>query len=267
MLPLDPLGVGTAEGDVSPEDVFNPILYKPMSNFGMSQLEARINYISTQHAGEPEADVAGNTAVVDVDTVTSEADEFPIYYGLLSETRNWRHANPQAGLEMRDLKPLVYEQLVNINQSNSPALDGLSAVGIPNQVFKGASKPLPWLNCTEYVSPVEGYGSEPGFNVVPKNAESHVPEVHVVVGAIIIPPSRLHEMFYRMVVEWTIEFSSIRPLGEITDWIGLGNIAVYTHYKNYDYSNTKELLTGSSDTILEKDVSMASGNVDINKVM
>ena len=43
VLHLDPLGVGTSPGDVAPEDVFNPILYKAMSNKGMSQLEARIN--------------------------------------------------------------------------------------------------------------------------------------------------------------------------------------------------------------------------------
>ena len=40
VLPVDPLGVGLAEGDVAPEDMFNPILYSAMSNFGMSQLEA-----------------------------------------------------------------------------------------------------------------------------------------------------------------------------------------------------------------------------------
>lgn len=39
-LPLDPAGVGVnEEGTVSPEDVFNPILYKAVSNQSLSNLE------------------------------------------------------------------------------------------------------------------------------------------------------------------------------------------------------------------------------------
>lgn len=162
VLPLDPLGVGTAEGDVAPEDVFNPILYKAMSNKGMSQLEARIN---AMRAGAPAGvDIDGNLASVDTDDTTSEADEFPVYYGLLSNTHDWKHANPQAGLSMNKLKPLVYEMVYNVGDAPRSFIDGQEGdysapnpsdtstgrVLVPYERIVGKAKEFPFLNCTSY---------------------------------------------------------------------------------------------------------------------
>lgn len=280
VLPMDPLGVGLAEGDVAPEDLFNPILYKACTNFGMSQIEARIaSYPNNVDAG----DVNGNSAVVDVDSLTNKADEFGVYYGLLSNAHEWKHANPQSGLEMTNLKPLVYEMLYSIGDNTSaqtqgpnatmPAQDGAAGVA-SGWSFKGNSKPMPMINCTAY-SGTSG-SKNPGFylaqvgsvdNQLPDNAEQNVPAPKIVCGCIIVPPSRLHELFYRMVVEWTLEFSMIRPISEITDWTGLERMASLTHYQNYDYEATKAVLTGDSDSILESDTSLATANVDIKKVM
>lgn len=281
VLPLDPQGVGLAEGDVSPEDVFNPILYKACSNFGMSQIEARICALQATAGGS--RDVRGKTADVDVDTLTNLSDEFSIYYGMLSNAHGFRHANPQSGLEMNNLRPLVYEILYNIGD-NSP--DGKGAAGstdgspqapgptgsrlaVPMEHIRGNAKPIPFINCTSYGG---GY-LPPGFRVpdqdnVPiiNNCELDVPWINCVVGAIIVPPSRLHELFYRMVVEWTIEFSQIRPIGEVTDWNGLGVLGNQTHYQNYSYEATKEALTGTSETELKNDTCMVSTNASIQKV-
>lgn len=277
MLPLDPQGIGTSEGDVAPEDIFNPILYKAMSNKGMSQLEARINYLNS---GSQSLDVNGNSASVEVDDVTSVSDEFPIYYGLLSNTHEWKHANPQAGLSMSGLRPLVYELVYNIGDTSvgtsinaggsatAPDSDGVMTA-ITRQSIVGKAKEMPFLNCTTYSAsssiPVEHPGFA-GLNGL-SNAECEVPWINVVCGAIIVPPSRLHELFYRMVVEWTIEFSQIRPLSEITNWSGLAIVGNTTHYQNYSYSASKEAITGSADSILDKDSCMVSANVDVNKVM
>lgn len=86
-------------------------------------------------------------------------------------------------------------------------------------------------------------------------------------GAIIVPPSKLHELYYRMVVEWTIEFSHIRPIAEITDWLGLATLGSGTHWQNYSYTETKKAVTGTDESILEKDSCMVSANVDVNRVM
>lgn len=280
MLPLDPQGVGLAEGDVAPEDVFNPILYKAMSNKGMSQLEARINYLAHVPTS---ADVDGNTATVDVDDVTSSSDEFDVYYGLLSNTHDWKHANPQSGLSMSNLRPLVYEMVYNVGDQGTTTgelaypteYDAPNAFGSriagPVRGILGKAKEMPFINCTTFKgdaarNPFSPHSAE--TSNLPPNCELEVPWINVVCGAIIVPPSRLHELFYRMVVEWTIEFSALRPIGEITSWVGLGtDIGGFTHYQNYSYAATKEAVTGDKETILEKDSCMVSANVDINKVM
>ena len=276
VLPVDPLGVGLAEGDVAPEDLFNPILYKACSNFGMSQIEARIaSYPNNVDA----SDLNGNSAVVDVDSLTSLTDEFGVYYGLLSNAHEWKHANPQSGLEMRGLKPLVYEMLYSIGDNTGSQTQGANAnmiaqngdIGIASGwSFKGNSKPMPMINTTAYSSNSSIAGMAPSQTedaMYPRNHETTVPAPKIVCGCIIVPPSRLHELFYRMVVEWTLEFSMIRPLSEITDWTGLERMGNLTHYQNYSYETTKKVLTGDEETVLESDTSLASANVDIKKVM
>lgn len=277
VLPLDPKGVGLTEDDVAPEDIFNPILYKAMSNKGMSQLEARINLLAPTGG-----DIAGPSADVDVDSITNKADEFSVYYGLLSNAHDWRHANPQQGLEMRGLRPLVYDLVYNVGDNDGAVGAAISYFAAPKddgdkmlgnaQAILGSSKPMPFINCTSYSyhsAKTEGGSAQTGFINDPElyNAEVFVNSLPVMVGCIIVPPSRLHELFYRMVVEWTLEFSSIRPLCEITDFTDLGRIGDATHFQNYSYESTKKAITGDSTSILDSDSCMVSANVGIKKVM
>lgn len=276
MLPMDPQGIGTAEGDVAPEDIFNPILYKAMSNLGMSQLEARIS--SMAHV-PTNAEVDGDTATVDNNSVLSIVDsDFNIYYGLLSNTHDWKHANPQAGLSMTNLRPLVYEMLYNVGDMKPPHAPGYyeapDGTGLVSSVIKtsitGNAKPMPFINCTAYSRTADGGIAEPGFPTsaaAASNASIEVPWINVVCGAIVVPPSRLHQLYYRMVVEWTLEFSQLRPLSEIVTMGGIGSIGSESHYQSYSYSSTKEAITGTSDTVLDNDAAMVSANVNINKVM
>lgn len=287
VLPLDPQGIGLAEGDVAPEDVFNPILYKAISNIGMSQIEARITANSLDATGIAPVggvDVVGQTADVDVDTMSEFDDEFPLYYGLLSNAHGWKTANPQSGLEMRGLVPLVYEMLYNVGDNVSAVSGsgfGDTAFGapkpngtkqaVPVAGIRGNGKPMFFINCTSYSGTSGGNVEVPGFRInkdgtVLANAEVEVPWLNVVCGCIIIPPSRLHELFYRMVVEWTIEFSKIRPLSEVVSWAGLGVMAGITHYQNYDYETAKKAL-GVDAEVMNEDTCMVSTNVPIEKVM
>lgn len=287
VLPVDPLGVGLTEGSVAPEDMFNPILYKACSNFGMSQIEARLNSYSL---GSSIPDVAGPSADVEADDFfgLGATDQFQLYYGLLSNAHEWKHANPQSGLSMCGLKPLVYEVLANIGDGSatsdplgsfvsdtvakSPTVqaDQLGTTNIPVKYIRGNSKPMPMINCTAYspnssYNPFESKAAE--NHPLPQFQEFDVPAPKIVVGCIIVPPSRQHELFYRMVVEWTLEFSMIRPLSEVTNWAGLETFGDITHFMNYDYTVTKEALTGDKSTVLESDVSLSSANVDLKKVM
>lgn len=83
-----------------------------------------------------------------------------------------------------------------------------------------------------------------------------------------MPPSRRHELFYRMVVEWTLEFTAIRTIAEITHWGGLSSFGASQHYQNYNYSSAKAATVGEDvPEILEKEAAMVSANVDIDQVM
>lgn len=271
MLPLDPQGVGLTEGDVAPEDVFNPILYKAVSNFSMSQIEAFINRANTSSWV-----TRGDSLDATNDGLTS--DDFDIYYGLLADTNAWKHASPQAGLSMSKLRPRVYEMVYNTGENSG------DASGVPNsnpyfpqpddttqfaqniQQWRGESKPMPWLNCTA-PAPLTGSGfsfNAPGFAAdadagIPSNYQTSVPAPKVYCGVIIVPPSRLHQLFYRLVCEWTLEFSSIRSLGEIASFAGLGRIGGAQHVQ--DYSFDSKMLPDSTDLV---DVTEDSG---IHKVM
>lgn len=291
VLPVDPQGVGLAEGDVAPEDMFNPILYKAMSNKGMSQLEARINHLTH----EPQiGDIEGAGAMVMREDVTNREDEFGVYYGLLSNAHDWKKANPQAGLEMRGLRPYVYEMnyalgdqamglgeiepLINEYgqpENASPSQAGVRSVN-PIRGILGKAKPFPFLPCVQYSYQESKEGekassgfAKPGFPISPNidNCSVEVPWLNVVCGAIIVPPSRLHQLFYRMVVEWTIEFSTIRPLGDLTDWAGLNRIGDSTHFQSYSYEAAKEAITGDPKSELVNDTCMVSTNTEIKKVM
>lgn len=272
VLPLDPLGVGTTEQDVAPEDVFNPILYKAMSNFGMSQIDAYIN------AGGS-LSIAGATLDANNNGIDA-TDDFDLYYGLLSQTHEWKHANPQSGLQMSGLRPIVYETYQTIGDNTGSGASNPFPVIQPNdtistgqignlavQTFRGSAKALPMLNCLAPY-PTNGYPdtADPGFDVpanLPKNAMQDVPAPKIYCACILVPPSRLHQLFFRMVCEWTLEFSMIRPLAEITTWSGLKSLGATTHFMSYDYSSD------SKDSVLKEttDLVDTSEESGIHKVM
>lgn len=258
MMPLDPLGVGTSEGDVAPEDVFNPILYKAVSNWSMSQIDGYV------HTGLPNS--ALSSVEYDNDGITT--DDFALYYGLLSQTHEWKHANPQQGLLMSNLKPLVYETYQNIGQNGANGAVAIATQGnddgvggtISAQSFRGRPHELPMLNCTDVKVVSSAVQSTPAGFAEARNAQMDVPAPKIFVGCVIVPPSRLHQLFYRMVVEWTLEFSQIRPISEITTWTQLQALGTNTHWMSYDFGDAKSMPeeTGMVDT---------SADTGINKVM
>lgn len=265
MLPLDPQGVGLTEGDVAPEDVFNPILYKAVSNWSMSNIEKILHQMSgLNFTARGDSLDASNDGLTD--------DDFNIYYGLLSNTHEWKHANPQSGLEMKDLVPLVYEQLFSVGDNGIAATNGMTT-GTPSNVnygwkpdgsvsnfdsgvsFRGKPQRMPMINTTTVFSAATTTGqiSPPGFPTgtgtgVPNNAEIGVPAPRIYCGIICVPPSRLHQLFYRLVCEWTLEFSTLRPLSEIANWAGLANIGNAQHVMSYDFGTSK-ILTEQTELV------------------
>lgn len=281
MLPLDPLGVGTTEGDVAPEDMFNPILYKACSNFSMSQIEALVNSLQegAQWGARGDSIDSTNSGIL--------SDDFDVYYGLLSDTNGWKHANPQSGLTMSGLRPLVYEKVYTTGSTGETPVSGAYGDGFPSdgtsyavlgsgnrqlvseQSFKGKAKPMPWIPT---LIPTPSGTNPPvveltpgGFptseaNKQPGNSMTGVISPRIFCGIICVPPSRLHQLFYRLVCEWTLEFSGIRSFQEIVNWTGLTWIGSSSHIMDYDFSQSK---------ILSEDTDLVSTSEDsgIHKVM
>lgn len=270
MLPLDPLGVGTTEGDVAPEDVFNPILYKTVSNKSMDLIEQFIN---------KENDTVWTSRGDSLDATNNGllTDDFDLYYGLLSNTHDWKHANPQSGLQMNNVVPLVYEVLYNIGENNpgqntnASAPDAIGVDDSPQQItqsfFKGKAHPIPFMNCTvpQRASSTSVNNVYTGFNAQVSagrisNFQVGVPAPKVMCACLIVPPSRRHQLFYRLVCEWTLEFTAVRSIQEITNWSGVASVGNAQHVMDYDFGNSK-LLAESTDLV---DTSEDSG---IKKVM
>lgn len=263
----DPLQVGTTEGEIAPEDLFNPILYKACTNESFSLLESRI---LAMNSGIPIGigDVSGDTAKVETNNGTPYQDDFGVYYGLLADAHGWRHAMPQAGLQMTGLKPLVHEVLANFGMTPGEYNQVADPIYSPNgtgasdkdiivpRFMRGNAKPMPRIPTTAF--PSSNTELVPGFGSTNGNSETEVPSMRTLVGCIIVPPSRLHELYYRMVVEWTIEFSEIRSIIEIAGWAALNSVGENTHFQDYNY--------GSSKTVSDVK-SLAAANVDLDKVM
>lgn len=280
MEPADPLQIGTTEGTIAPEDMFNPILYKAVSNDAMSQIEARLHALGWTNE---DASIQGNQAVVDNDEVTTMADEFPVYYSLLSNRDGFRAANPQQGLQMTGLKPLVFETLSNVGiyGEDSVNFDYYRTIGKKStggleisthgvSYMRGNAKPMPKFPTTFItgVSPSTD-SATPGTNFQangmgdgnPSNEQIHMPRITPVFTAcIIVPPSRLHKLFYRMVVRTHLEFTEVRPITEIAGFYGLAvNYAGQVYYS--DYEDLSKRFASTRET--QVDVA----NADIKKIM
>lgn len=281
--PADPLQIGTEAGAIAPEDMFNPILYKAVSNASMSQIEYRMKGLVQSTTNT----IDGHQAVIDNDEVTTMADEFPVYYALLSNRDGFKTANPQQGFSMRGLVPLVFERLDNsgiaissqaasaIQGNSTPAMlknsDGsLYVGGVAIHSMRGNAKPMPRFPTTILTgaspqTPAGVQGTEFQYNGMgdgsPVNEQINMPEIPICYTAcIIVPPSRLHKLFYRLVVRTHIEFTEVRPISEIAGFYGLAS----SYYPEVYYNDYRELSKAIADKITTQvDVKSA----EIKKIM
>ncbi|MEM2002999.1 MAG: hypothetical protein QXT77_10170 [Candidatus Methanomethylicaceae archaeon] len=130
MLPADPLQIGVEAGDIAPQDMFNPILYKACSNDSMSNLLNKIYAAGgalDSSSWLNKNSVSAENGPTFTYSPTQDVDQFAMYYGLLSDTSGWKKAMPQAGLAMRGLVPITWSLLATQGQPNvSGSLGGSS---------------------------------------------------------------------------------------------------------------------------------------------
>ncbi|AJD07509.1 putative capsid protein [Odonata-associated circular virus 21] len=273
MLPADPLQVGVSSGDIAPQDMFNPILYKAISTESLSILEARIVGLQAQ----PSQNVFNGESVEKTDDATNMADDFAVYYALLSNRDGFRTASPQAGFSMKGLVPLVFEKYYPVGANSSSdgntaiirensAGNGLEVSTWSGRSMRGRAHPMPRFNTT-YVTGVSKAGEtgvnrqENGMtNGHPYNCQVEMPTIPIIyTGAIIMPPSKLNQLYYRMVVRTYIEFSEVRPIQEISSFAELATYYTPEVYGS-DYSTVAKTMTSQMAMV-------DTQNADITKIM
>lgn len=265
MLPADPLQVGVEAGDIAPQDMFNPILYKAVSNESMTNLEARLIRGVTA-----DTDVTGPSLVKE-DNVTTLTNEFNLYYSLLSDRDGFKTAMPQQGLSMKGLVPFVFDKYYNFgtNQAKTsdfvPILASNGNVSTMNAMsMRGRAHPMPRFNTTYLTSGNASSGTnnqriDNGMSDGnPKNNQALMPDIMPVYTAcIIMPPCKLNRLYYRLIVRTILEFTEIRPIQEVmalTD----GTYAPLVYQSDYDIQSEAMTSTlGMVDTM----------DADIEKIM
>lgn len=265
LLPADPLQVGVEAGDIAPQDMFNPILYKACSNDSFDLVANRI-YSGGNAVGLP-------TSIEKIDdpfsSVSPDPDDFTIYYGLLS-SEGWRKAMPQSGLSMHGLYPMVYQMVNNYGNAVNMPLNGSTGGALTNNIptinssgaivdsrsgirtFRGPSMRMPRL--PTHQSPT---------NSVATGSAVYTPVPTTYVAAIVTPPAKLNILYYRMRISWTIEFMDVCTLADANGLLGFtlanGNTTYGSDYA--ESSKGMENLENSVDSVgttLEQ--IMTSGN-------
>ncbi len=150
MLPADPLQVGVDAGSIAPQDMFNPILYKAVSNASMDTFLQFIQGQASFLTGSSSGRSVNRGSIIGINDPSftedssnvpaPEIDQFAMYYGLLSDPSGWKKAMPQQGLVMSNLKPLVYNVVSNygLNMAGGPGVTGAPKEDVESNQFFGS---------------------------------------------------------------------------------------------------------------------------------
>ena len=277
VLPASPDQLGLDVDDIAPQDMFNPILYKAVSNDSFSTLEARLQMIA-RGSTDPSVVTSGNMADVAKDDVTGVTDDFGVYYSLLSTPDGFKTAHPQRGLAMRNLVPLVFEKYYNIGENASsvqnvgsvPALGagsgttGSRPITVQNAtVYEMRGKPhrMPRFNTSyipitvgDEVTASSGIGS--GIAGAPNSIQYGMPTIlPVMCGVILLPPAKRTLMFYRLHVRVRLTFSEVRPITDVTSFAGMTTSLAPVVYHT-DYADQAKNMDVTTDLVDVKDANL-----------
>lgn len=246
--PADPLQVGTEAGAIAPEDLFNPILYRAVSTDGYNTI---VNRIYSYNYGDKSVATSGN---IGSDAFPEVANQIDAYYSLLSED-GWRKAMPQSGFAMTSLKPFVYplestfgntniRPEVTSGTANPNSVTTTTASGESNgsankgTMFRGAGHPMGRLPTSTSLN--RAYIADNAIDQYATVDERTVVIPPTWVGCIVMPPAKLHKLYYRIRCTWTITFydpiSAVEKMS-IPRMVNLG--ATLLHASEYTISASK----------------------------
>lgn len=263
VLPADPLQVGVESGDIAPQDMFNPILFKAVSNQGMNQFELRMHGIVHDAI---DTDRFVGQSLDKTDNVTGSAyDEFSIYYSLLANRKGWRVAHPQRGLTMRHLKPYVYERL--FNEGDAPTYEGerptrvvaLQSNGTIGQVddsvianggfrsLRGRPRPMPFVPVSTILPANASADTSSAYDSLQFEQVPDFKDLTTYCGLILMPPAKLNRFYYRLVIRWYIDLKGLRPQNEISQFYSMEAGAPLVYGSDYTISQSKNEQMGMVD--------------------
>lgn len=263
LLPADPLQVGTESGDIAPQDMFNPILYRAVSSDSFNTIMNRVYGFSALNSTSSLA----TPGTVGNDPFTG-INSYDCYYALLSES-GWRKAMPQSGLQMTNVKPLVYEVLNTFGNTNIPtnagSLNYINAVGnsgnegliVKATTFRGASKPMPAIPTISGMTSVDLTTStteqvqNAGNWTVPVGMANSIPKTFCAI--VVLPPAKLHRLYFRISIVWTISFFEICSTVERASLWDMGNVGAVT-YSNQIIDESSKVLDNTNSTVDTRDV-------------
>lgn len=246
-LPLDPLAIGVSLGQVNPSDIMNPVLYKAVSNDSWETVIARI------YGGYDMVAGTDGSSVTMAEGLTPSSDppvgmtDFGIYYGILSNSPDWRKAMPQVGFEMHGLTPLMYALLLDMGPNAIPSSNDKGYNRILGNTYEGGGN-SDSSSSTANVTYLRGRpsmappfplwsGVRAGANPDPGPVATSFPKTFV--GAIIVPPCHTSgtRLYYRLRIVWTVEFVGLTSHQNISTFLEMNNNGIASYLNNYTAAN------------------------------
>lgn len=268
MLPADPLQIGTEAGDIAPQDMFNPILYKAVSNDSFNNIVNRIMVYQDNSA------TSNSPSVVSVNNpnfgLTQTQTDFDLYYSLLADKNGWKKSMPQTGLSLKGLYPMVFSVLNTLGHQGIPfwkatpattddpdtvntapeigKTGGVQGLGI-GRFMRGPAMRMPRISTAVLNTSAPGLDTDDGtlqlqyFDVPP-----------CYVAAMVLPPAKLNRLYYRLKVTWTIEFTEPRSLIEIMEFQNQAELGK-TFYGT-DYATQSKVASTKTSMVDTKDANV-----------
>lgn len=266
-LPVDPMGIGTDAGKIAPQDLFNPILYKVVSNDSWDGLVNRIYALGAGNFKSLSESVCGSANGDAFPSATAE-DSTNAYYAMLADD-SFKKAHPQVGLNISHVRPFVFPILNTYGQMPSgtvqigaPSSELAAVSGTGQGIYtesgaasylKGHAQSMPRVPTYLFVTE-----SSSGNTITP--TLGFIPPCYCI--AIITPPSAVQILYYRLVVEWVVEFIELRSDAMIGLLKSTASQGLWSHYSNF-YTPASKL----EDSKESESGTLEVDGVDANLVM
>lgn len=276
--PADPLQVGVEAGEIAPQDLFNPILYRACTNDSFNTIINRVySYSSGQTVQNNSIVTSGN---VGSDAFPDLANQTDVYYALLAED-GWRKAMPQSGFSMTNIRPLVYNvlsqygntrpittgtgELAQVKITPSSPSSTIPSYSNLQSFIRGNAQPMPALP-TGYLVNINDADATGDWGTAHRPVESLIPPTWC--GVIIMPPAALHILYFRISISWTISFFDPISTTEKFALSQINNTGAMTHIAEYTIGSSKETYEPAEEKMeTTEDVIDSLGVNTLKKVM